>query len=175
MATMSGMDQGVRRIEPADWPRFRRLRLEALRDSPLAFVEQHDQALAQPDAHWQERVGRGAGAADVATFVAVEAGELVGKATCFIEPEITGYVSAHLVGVYVCPPLRGRGVAEAVVAAAIGWARDEAHAVRVRLFVIETNDRAMAFYQRLGFAPTGATMAYPPDPAYTEYELARPV
>jgi GNAT superfamily N-acetyltransferase len=172
---MSGMEQGVRRIEAADWPRFRQLRLEALRDSPLAFVEQHDQALAQPDQHWQERVERGAGAADSATFVAVDAGELVGKATCFIEPEVTAYVSAHLVGVYVRPPSRGSGVAEAVVAAAVGWAREEAHAARVRLFVIETNDRAMAFYRRLGFTPTGATMAYPPDPAYTEYELARAV
>jgi hypothetical protein len=32
----------------------------------------------------------------------------------------------------------------------------------------------MAFYRRLGFAATGATMPYPPDPAYTEYEMARP-
>lgn len=167
------MDQDVRRIEAADWPRFRQLRLEALRDSPLAFVEQYDQALGQPDHHWQERVRRGADAADSATYVAVDSDELVGKATCFIEPEFTEYVSAHLVGVYLSPAFRGCGVAEAVVEAAIGWAREDAHAAQVRLFVTETNDRAMAFYRRLGFAQTGGTVAYPPDPTYTEYELAR--
>jgi ribosomal protein S18 acetylase RimI-like enzyme len=54
------------------------------------------------------------------------------------------------------------------------WAREEAGAARVRLFVMETNDRAAAFYRRVGFVPTGATMAYPPNPALTEHEMEYP-
>ena len=40
-----------------------------------------------------------------------------------------------------------------------------------------SNTRAAAFYRRIGFVPTGAEVAYPPNPVYTEHELeyrARP-
>jgi ribosomal protein S18 acetylase RimI-like enzyme len=57
------------------------------------------------------------------------------------------------------------------MAAASGWAQEEARADRIRLFVMQTNDRALAFYRRLGFVATGATVAYPPDPAYSEHEM----
>jgi ribosomal protein S18 acetylase RimI-like enzyme len=165
------MDQDVRRIAVEDWPKFRQLRLEALQDSPLAFVEQYAESLAQPDEFWLDRATRGAAGESAVTFVAVRAGELVGKATCFVEPDVPECVSAHVVGVYVTPKFRGSGVAEGVVGAAVRWAREERGADRVRLFVHETNQRAMAFYRRLGFATTGATVAYPPDPTYTEYEM----
>ena len=75
-------------------------------------------------------------------------------------------------GVYVTPRQRGSGVADELLRAVVGWAREEAHAARVRLYVLDANERAHAFYHRIGFADTGATMAYPPDPSYTEREMA---
>lgn len=104
-------------------------------------------------------------------FVAVRAGRFVAKAGCFVEQDVTEYVSAHVVGVYVAPQFRGQGVAEAVITAVIRWAKAEPHADRIRLFVMQTNDRAAAFYRRIGFVPTGATMAYPPDQTYIEHEM----
>lgn len=85
--------------------------------------------------------------------------------------EITEYESAHVVGVYVTPRLRGQGVAEAVMAAVLDWAGEELQAARIRLFVMESNTRAAAFHRRIGFVPTGAEVAYPPNPVYTEHEL----
>ena len=38
----------------------------------------------------------------------------------------------------------------------------------VRLFVMATNNRTTAFYLRIGFVPTGTTIAYPPNPAFIE-------
>jgi ribosomal protein S18 acetylase RimI-like enzyme len=166
------MDYEVRRIRAGEWRPYRELRLEALKDSPLAFVEQYDESLAQPDQFWQDRVERSATGGASSTFVAVRDGRFIGKASCFVETGVTEYVSAHIVGVYVTPQFRGTGVAEALVTAVIRWAQDEPRADRIRLFVIETNDRATAFYRRIGFVPTGATMAYPPNPSYTEHEFA---
>jgi ribosomal protein S18 acetylase RimI-like enzyme len=163
-----GVKLEVRRVTADDWVEYRRLRLEALQDSPLAFVEQYHESVVQPESFWQERVGRSIEGTTSAMFVAEVAGTLVGKASCFLEPD---GVSAHIVGVYVTPGLRGQGVADAVVRAAMAWAGAEAGASRIRLFVTEANERALAFYRRLGFAPTGITMAYPPDPRITEYEL----
>lgn len=165
------MDYEVRRIRASEWRRYRELRLEALKDTPLAFVEQYQESLAQPDQFWQDRVERSATGAASSIFVAVRAGRFVAKAGCFVESDVTEYVSAHVVGVYVTPRFRGREVAESLMAAVIRWAREEPHADRIRLFVVETNERAAAFYRRIGFVPTGTTMAYPPNPTYTEHEM----
>ena len=44
----------------------------------------------------------------------------------------------------------------------------------VTLWVTEVNDRARAFYRRLGFAPTGARqLVWPQEPDHWEEELAR--
>lgn len=160
------MDYEVRRVVPGDWPAYRELRLEALKDSPLAFVDQYDQAVERPDRYWQDRVGGAAGGTASCMFVAPAGGRLVGTASCIVEPG-----GAHVVGVYVTPAHRGAGVAASLLTANVAWARTEARADRVRLFVLETNDRAAAFYRRIGFVRTGATMAYPPDPSYTEVEM----
>jgi ribosomal protein S18 acetylase RimI-like enzyme len=165
-------DFEIRRVTAGDWADLRELRLEALKDAPLAFVEQYDEALAQPPGFWQARVARGATGTEAATFVAVGGGRFVGKATGLRE-DAPGGPATQVVGVYVTPAWRGRrpGVATALLERVIRWAREEAGTDPVRLVVMETNAPAFAFYRRLGFVPTGRTMAYPPDPAYLEHEL----
>jgi ribosomal protein S18 acetylase RimI-like enzyme len=165
------VDVEVRRIRAGEWRQYRRLRLEALKDSPLAFVEQYDDMLTRPDRFWQERVERSATDADSMMVVAVDNGRFVGKAGCFIEPEVVDRVSAYVVGVYVSPSHRGSDVARSLLESVTGWARRDCGADRIRLFVMDTNDRAVAFYRRLGFVPTGDTMPYPPDPSLTEMEM----
>ncbi|SHM98356.1 Protein N-acetyltransferase, RimJ/RimL family [Cryptosporangium aurantiacum] len=165
----------MRRIRPSEWPELRRLRLEALKDSPLAFVEQYDDALALPDDAWQERAQSTAAGTSGARFVATDpSGRFVGMAGIFRETDILDHVSAMLVGVYVTPTYRGRslGTAAAVTRAAVNWALAEVAPDRIRLFVLDVNDRAKAFYRRVGFIQTGNTMRYPPDPSYLELEMA---
>jgi len=41
--------------------------------------------------------------------------------------------------------------------------------------VTNNNFAAIAFYKRLGFAPTGHTEPYPNDPALIEYEMSKPL
>jgi len=60
----------------------------------------------------------------------------------------------HLMSMWVDPALRGSGAAEALVASLLGWAETEG-ARQMRLAVIQTNDRARRFYERLGFRENG--------------------
>lgn len=166
----------VRRVRTDDWREQRRLRLEALKDSPTAFVTQYDDAAAEPDTHWRNRTRDSATGNSVATFVAVAGDGFVGMATGLVEDDTTGAQSpaaagAHVVGVYVTPQWRGTRVAEELVAAVVAWAEQDVRADRIRLFVMETNERAAAFYRRVGFVRTGNTMDYPPDPTYQEHEM----
>jgi ribosomal protein S18 acetylase RimI-like enzyme len=165
------MDQQVRRIRTGEWRQYRELRLEALKDAPLAFEERYSESVEQADEFWQGRVARGASGVGSSLFVAVDAGRFVAKASCFVESEVTEHVSTQIVGVYVTPRHRGNGVAEALLTATIRWAREEPRADRIRLFVMQENERATAFYRRIGFHDTGVAVAYPPDPAYSELEM----
>jgi ribosomal protein S18 acetylase RimI-like enzyme len=167
------MDYQVRRIAVPDWPELRRLRLEALKDSPLAFLERYDESVAKPDEFWRGRAQRGAAGGAAATFVAEVAtsGRFLGKATGYVNPDVTGRVKVEVVGVYVSPEHRGSGVAEALVARVVRWAGEEAGADRIGLYVVDNNERAARFYRRLGFVPTGHTVPYPHDPAYREIQM----
>ena len=143
---------------------MRALRLEALGDpvASIAFLETIEQALARPDSEWQERAERGATSTDQAAFVAVIDDVLSGSVTVFTrragEPDYFERVpvidTATLVGVYVSPRIRGRGMIDALIRAAAEWARDAGYA-KLTLDVHERNVVAIASYRRAGFEIVG--------------------
>jgi ribosomal protein S18 acetylase RimI-like enzyme len=87
----------------------------------------------------------------------------------------SGQPDWQLVGMWVAPGCRGRGVADGLVAAVCDLAR-AAGAGAVTLWVTEVNDRARAFYRRVGFAATGARMLVrPEEPDHWEEQLTLPL
>lgn len=138
----------VRRLRPDEWRELRALRLLALADAPDAFGATLAEAEADPDAAWQLR----AGSDDRVVIVAESGGRLVGMASGGRAP-VEGN-AAGLYSMWVEPAARGSGVAAAIVAAVIAWAREAGYPV-VGLGVTTTNARAIALYRRLGFADTG--------------------
>jgi GNAT superfamily N-acetyltransferase len=58
----------------------------------------------------------------------------------------------HLMAMWVHPQIRGSGGADELVAAVIAWTRSDG-AKLVRLKVIQGNDRARHFYERMAFVP----------------------
>lgn len=159
----------IRRVRSDEGLRIRELRLEALADpvASIAFLETREQALARPDSEWNERAERNATAADQAAFVAVlDAGlgdeGLVGTVTVFTrragEPDYFARVpavdTATLVGVYVSPQVRGRGVIDALIRQGADWARDAGYP-ELTLDVHERNAVAIASYRRAGFEVFG--------------------
>ncbi|MFF7214499.1 GNAT family N-acetyltransferase [Streptomyces sp. NPDC008238] len=159
----------IRASRPDEWRAQRALRLEALKDpaAGVAFVNTHDTEAAFDDAVWRER-------ARTQSFIAEdEAGERVANVAVLVETgEEFAVPQTHLVGVYVRPEFRGGGLAAELLGAAIAWSWELPEQVRrVRLWVHEDNNRAQAFYKRLGFVGTGRTMAFPLDESQTEYEM----
>ncbi|MFE7655318.1 GNAT family N-acetyltransferase [Streptomyces bottropensis] len=159
----------VRAVRADEWRAVHELRLAALRDpvAHLAFLETYEEASARPDAFWKERTESAAeGARERQQFVVEgEDGGWVGTVTVLLEEAgardffggIVERRQAHLVGVFVRDGFRGKGVGEAMFAAAVDWARG-AGVERVRLFVNEGNGRAAAFYRRVGFVGSGVTV-----------------
>ena len=136
----------VRRAAPGDEPILRAVRLQALSDTPEAFGSTYDRELARTTADWQRWMSPGA------TFILDDAGGPKGIVAGMRDESDAAVV--HLMSMWVDPALRGSGAAEALVASLLEWAETEG-ARQMRLAVIQTNDRARRFYERLGFRGNG--------------------
>lgn len=171
--TTLGDDITIRRTREADWEAYRRLRLEMLADTPLAFGETLANAEGWGESEWRMRSRRGE-ATDQILVAAIErrTGRWVGTMGGFVAsgPDVTGPL---LVGVYVTPSHRGRsfGVASALLAEVEAWAATLAGALF--LHVHEDNLRAIAFYQRNGYRLTGKVEQYILNPGQRELEMVK--
>ncbi|HVI52158.1 MAG TPA: GNAT family N-acetyltransferase [Candidatus Sulfotelmatobacter sp.] len=140
-----------RQLVLTDAPQFRALRLAALRDHPECFGAPHDEEEAQGVALFERRI---AGFQDGdAAFGAFRGANMIGIAAMFRAASGTMRHRGTLWGVYVVPELRGTDAAERLIAAVIEHARK--HVDVLTGLVTCGNDRARAFYARLGFDFSG--------------------
>ena len=154
----------VRATTTTDWQALREIRLQALRDAPDAFASTYAKEAAFGEDEWHRRATRDG------SFIA------------FL-PEVApaglggGYLAApevvELIGMFVRPQARGRGVGEAIIDAVVGWARAQ-DASTVHLWVTETNNARM-LYERCGFTVTAERQPLPSNPALGEIGMQLPV
>lgn len=45
------------KLDPKDWEKYKKIRLEALQENPEAFGSSYEKEIAFPDETWQERCG----------------------------------------------------------------------------------------------------------------------
>jgi ribosomal protein S18 acetylase RimI-like enzyme len=160
----------LRRIRVGDWGHQRALRLEMLADTPIAYLESREHAEARPEAHWKSQLAERTASRTSAQWVLDAGDRFVGTMSC-VRDEM-GRV--HVVGVYLAPAYRGRGLLRRMLDEVAEWARERG-VTTLALEVAKENERAVAAYRRLGFTPTGHTHCHPLYPEITEMEMARPV
>jgi ribosomal protein S18 acetylase RimI-like enzyme len=181
---LNGSDLRVRRLVADDWEQLRAARLAALAEAPYAFASTLAREQAFHEDLWRSRAGAGRtfGAFDGAAIVGLATGFPVDDQPAESQPAESQPAESqpadsqpgwHLVGMWVAPGCRGQGAADRLVEAVCDLAR-QAGAGTITLWVTEVNDRARAFYRRLGFTPTGARQPVrPEEPDNWEEELAR--
>ena len=136
----------IRSLEPDDWQVIRDIRLRSLADAPEAFTSEYDNEAGYDEARWRQMASTGR------WFVAADDG-LVGVAVGVNGPP-GAMRTRELVGMWVAPSHRRRGVARALLDTVKEWAVSEG-AVTLRLGVREGNDQARAAYLRMGMCPSG--------------------
>jgi ribosomal protein S18 acetylase RimI-like enzyme len=138
----------IRRLSAADAAAFRALRLVALLDKPEAFVTSHVEEAAQPLAYFEARLAERPGQA---VFGAFDGDTLAGMAGLSRESLLQLAHKSHVWGMYVAEAARGRGVARALLQAALAHARATPGVAKVTLSVDSVNVAAIALYESLGF------------------------
>jgi len=161
----------IRTTRQEDWEAVRDLRLEMLRDSPLAYGETLENALRVDETSWRMRAARGESTAQTA-IVAIEGDRWIGTMGCYLPDATTGPM---LVGVYVAPDRRGddAGVTRALLDEIEHWAAGRGDTLRLE--VHEANPRARRFYEKLGFTLTGRSREYELAPGGLELEMIKPL
>lgn len=155
----------IRQAQPDDWRDVRDVRLAALRDAPYAFGSTYEKTLAYDEERWRDWV---VGAAMFLAYVDHVPSGLAGG----LPAEHSTPGTAELVAMWVRPTVRGRKVADSLVAAVADWAAGRAYG-RLHLWVTETNERARRFYERLGFTITGERQVLPSNPDLMEIGMVR--
>jgi ribosomal protein S18 acetylase RimI-like enzyme len=133
-------------LMPADWRVLREARLEALLDSPHAFISSHACESEWGELEWRRLF-------DAATWVVVrETEKVVGLARSVGKP--TRPRARHLESIWIAPTHRQRGVFRALLHA-IAEIEHRNGVKNLLLWVFEDNGDAIRAYEALGFAPTG--------------------
>jgi GNAT superfamily N-acetyltransferase len=158
----------IRRVHPDEGLRLRALRLEALADAPTAFGSTLAREQAFTEAVWHERATEGAAGGSRITYIAEDGDHWVGMVTGLLD--LPDEPHPCLVGMYVQPAARARGVGGALVEAVLGWARRRG-ATRVGLWVTSTNLAAIGLYERSGFRVTGNTKPLDHTPSLSELQM----
>ena len=156
---MSHADYGIRSAVPADAPALAELGVRTFRETFAADNRPDDIA-----AHLTATYGPAIQASELAdprrrTLVAAtDSGDLIGFAQLLdgdVPGSVVGPAPIELLRLYVDRDYHGRGVAHALMAAAIEAAVE--HGARtIWLGVWERNPRAIAFYRKCGFADVGS-------------------
>jgi GNAT superfamily N-acetyltransferase len=141
----------VFRAEAEHWRLLREARLAALADAPTAYASSHEEEARYGDDRWRDM------AEGAAMYVALADGAPVGLAAGLARDtdDVKG-----LGAMWVAPAWRGRGVASRLADAVAGWAR-QVNARGLCLWAPADDPRALAFYERQGFRPTGRSMPFP--------------
>jgi GNAT superfamily N-acetyltransferase len=158
----------VRAATPEDWQAMRDTRLAALREAPYAFGSTAEREAAFGEPEWRARTQvKGHGVMYFAEVAGLA--EPAGIAGVYVEDG-----AADLVSMWVRPAARGQKVGQALIEAAVDWARSRGFAT-LYLWVTESNASARTLYDRCGFIATGERQPLPSDPALTEIKMSRPL
>ena len=160
----------VRRFTIEDLPLFRNVRLRALADAPDAFGSTLARETARTDDEWAERARRIVEEGVLA--LAITDWQAIGMAGGYRVPDRADL--ADLWGMWVDPLYRGTDVAGRLVGEVAEWA-SEIKADAIELWVVETNKRAIRFYERFGFVDTGHRQPMPRDPTLIEQRMECPL
>ena len=148
----------IRLCRAEDWASLRSIRLEALADTPEAYGSTYDESVRWSDAQWKNA------ATTRLYYLAERDGRVVGMVSGGFNDAYPG--TRWLYGMYVTPSDRGTDTASQLVRAVGEWARS--HGVgELYLHVGSSVPRARAFYDKLGFHPTGETFQMDRNPSLT--------
>ncbi|WP_244535758.1 GNAT family N-acetyltransferase [Lentibacillus halodurans] len=141
----------IRLLEPEDAETYKKIRLEALLNSPEAFSSSYDEV--QDNSLDKYKVTFQSD--NVFTFGAFAANELIGVVTLARETAKKAEHRTNISALYVTSYRRGFGTGKKLIRTAVDHARSLEGVEQICLSVIVKSNTAKSLYYALGFVPFG--------------------
>jgi RimJ/RimL family protein N-acetyltransferase len=158
----------IRKLSEDDWMLLRRVRLQALQDSPRAFASSYHKEENFTEQQWRLIIQR-----DLQWFVAFVKAEPVGIVAARNGPDISPD-ERYVESMWVAPKYRTTGIAGELMSKLTDTVHAEG-ANTLFLWVLDGNDIARKAYLKLGFTYTGDRQSLKTYPNRTEERMMRPV
>jgi ribosomal protein S18 acetylase RimI-like enzyme len=126
---------------------YRKLRLESLKMSPLAFGSSYEEEASLGESEWKGRMK--------SALFAMVGPEPVGMIVCTFNKEAKFKHIAEVYSFYVRPSNRGKGIGSALLDRALRMAGSNTQVIKVRLYVNSQQRSAVRVYEKAGFAVVG--------------------
>jgi GNAT superfamily N-acetyltransferase len=143
----------VSTLTVADALAYRALMLEAYEHAPDAFTTTAAERRVEPESWWVKRIGSTDGLAT--SFGAWQGNNLVGTVALEYSAKPKTRHSALLLGMYVQPAHRTKGIGLALMNAAIAAASTRSEILSLTLTLTEGNEPALRLYKLVGFITWG--------------------
>ena len=147
----------IRALDSHDAPEYRALRLQGLRECPLAFASSYEEESEVSVEVFAERLKPNEAGAVFGAFSGESLVAVVG-----VQREQMRKLShkAFVWGVYVTPQARGAGCGARLLSDVLSHAASELGVRQITLGVNSKNAKAIALYERLGFVEFGREPGY---------------
>ncbi|MBD3280731.1 GNAT family N-acetyltransferase [Candidatus Dojkabacteria bacterium] len=139
------------KLDVTDWSIYRELRLQALKESPLAFTSTLHESLDKVADYWRGHLD----SKNSVMLFAKERGKLVGTvAAVFNDKKRLSHI-AEIAGNYVRKEHRGKGIGSMLMEGIIEEIKDRKKILKINLKVAKTQDAAIGLYEKFSFLKVG--------------------
>jgi RimJ/RimL family protein N-acetyltransferase len=140
---MTNQHVTIKKLPEERWQEYRDLRLEALKEEPLAFSSSFEDEQSTPEKIWRERIKNH-------QFVMVD-NQPVGLAGYFRNPHKKTNHVCEMFGVYLRKEYRGRGIGKRLVNAVLAEIQSLNGVKIIEVGVNPTQKTARNIYRKRGF------------------------
>ena len=142
----------IRRIQAADAPTVRAVRLQALATDPSSFASTYEREAAFPEQTWTDWAASDAFGSDVATFLAIRGAEPVGIVAAYRDEQQPQ--TFHVIAMWVAPEARREGIGRRLLRDVEQWIAS-CDGTCVQLSVADAALAACRLYAAAGYEPDG--------------------
>lgn len=134
----------IKRLPESQWTAYRDIRLEALKNAPIAFGSSYEEEQDREEGIWRSRIKD-------ALFALDENDEPIGLLAFLISTRIKTKHKAEIFSVYVKPGNRGKGAGKKLFQEALRLIKLNSEVKKVSLVVNPLQQSAVRLYESFGF------------------------
>jgi ribosomal protein S18 acetylase RimI-like enzyme len=143
------MDPRIKNLSAKDWRDYKSIRLEALKNEPLAFGASYREEKNLSKTDWQEKL------VSKKVYGLYARDQLIGiNAIRYENGEYFKHI-ANLTGLYIKPEYRKRGFGEKLMSHILNELKNSPKILKVRFSVGVTQKTAISLYRKFGFKKIG--------------------